>query len=146
MTITIESLRRMRHSEKRRYFRNLGDDKLWAEAFQQFSADPTEFLEEACLAQRLLPPIWGRRGSMRRDDPPQIAEFLLTALASSSHAEAAIGDLNERFTSECQQLGERRAARLYWARTLRSLWPLLVRVCGKALKWGAVIATVRRLF
>ncbi len=39
-----------------------------------------------------------------------------------------------------------RAVRLYSARTLRSLWPLLRRAIGKALKWGAVIATVRRLF
>src|SRR5258708_15480863 len=38
------------------------------------------------------------------------------------------------------------AVRWYWTDTLRSLWPLLRRAIGKALKWGAVIATVRRLF
>ena len=81
-----------------------------------------------------------------QQDPPKIAEFLLTALATTRHAEAAVGDLNERFTDECEKLGRRRAVRLYWARTLRSLWPLLRRAIGKALKWGAVIAAVRRIF
>ena len=80
------------------------------------------------------------------DASPGIAEFLLTALATSSHAEAAIGDLNERFAGECKKSGRRRAVRLYWARTLRSLWPLLRRAIGRALKWGVVIATVRRFF
>jgi len=45
-----------------------------------------------------------------------------------------------------KKLGRPRAVRLYWARTLRSLWPLLRRAIGKALKWGVLIATVRRLF
>jgi hypothetical protein len=79
-------------------------------------------------------------------DPPKIAEFLLTSFMKPSHAEAVMGDLNEHFALDCEQLGPKRAARLYWARTLRSLWPLLWRAMGKALKWGAVIAAVRRLF
>jgi hypothetical protein len=57
-----------------------------------------------------------------------------------------VGDLNERFANERDKLGRCRAVRLYWARTLRSLWPLLRRAIGKALKWGAVIAAARRLF
>jgi hypothetical protein len=79
-------------------------------------------------------------------EPPKIAEFLLTALAANRQAEAMTGDLNERFADECEKFGRQRAVRLYWARTLRSLWPLLKRAIGKALKWGAVIAAVRRLF
>jgi hypothetical protein len=75
-----------------------------------------------------------------------MAEFLLTLFATTPRAEAAIGDLNERFADECKKLGRQRALRLYWARTLRSLWPLLRRAIGKMLKWGVVIATVRRLF
>jgi hypothetical protein len=85
-------------------------------------------------------------GALYSGDPPKIAEFLLTALATARHAESAIGDLNERFADECQKLGRDRAVRLYWARTLRSLWPLLWRAMGKAVKWGAVIAALRRLF
>jgi hypothetical protein len=50
-----------------------------------------------------------------------------------------VGDLNERFTTEREKLGRDRAVRLYWARTLRSLRPLLRRAIGKALQWGAVI-------
>jgi hypothetical protein len=82
----------------------------------------------------------------RRGDPPESAEFLLTLFATTRHAEAVIGDLNERFGDECQKIGRSRAIRLYWARTLRSLWPLLRRAIGKALKWGAVISIVRRIF
>jgi hypothetical protein len=78
--------------------------------------------------------------------PPKWAEFFLTALACSPHAEAAIGDLNEQFAGESEQFGATRAGRLYWARTARSIVPLLLRAAGKALKWGAVIATVKRLF
>jgi hypothetical protein len=77
-------------------------------------------------------------------DPPRIAEFMLTTLATSRAAEAMIGDLNERFTSDCNKLGRRRAVQLYWARTLRSLWPLLRRAISRAVKWSAVIDTVRR--
>jgi hypothetical protein len=79
-------------------------------------------------------------------EPPTLAEFLLTALAATRTAEAMIGDLNERFTCDCDEFGRPRAVHLYWARTLRSLCPLLRRAIGKALKWGAVIAAVRRLF
>jgi len=79
-------------------------------------------------------------------NPPNLAEFLFTLFATSSRAEVAIGDINEHFTRECKEFGRDRAIRLYWARTLRSLWPLLKGAIGKALKWGAVIAAVRRLF
>jgi hypothetical protein len=88
--------------------------------------------------------LWRRQRS--RNSPPGMAEFLLTLFATTPRAEAAIGDLNERFADECKKLGRQRALRLYWARTLRSLWPLLRRAIGKMLKWGVVIATVRRLF
>jgi hypothetical protein len=75
-----------------------------------------------------------------------LAEFLLTLFAATHHAEAVIGDLNERFGDECRKIGRPRAIRLYWARTLRSLWPLMRRASGKVLKWGAVISMVRRIF
>jgi hypothetical protein len=84
--------------------------------------------------------------SPRRLDPPRLAEFLLTALLKGSHADAATGDLNERFADECEKLGRRRAVWGYWARTLHSLGPLLFRAIGKAVKWGAVIDVVRRHF
>jgi hypothetical protein len=79
-------------------------------------------------------------------DPPGFAEFLLTALLKPAHADAVTGDLNERFTRDCEELGRRRAVWRYWARTLYSLWPLLRRAIGKAVKWGVVIDTVRRHF
>jgi hypothetical protein len=48
-----------------------------------------------------------------RRDPPKIAEFMLTALAATRASEAMIGDLNERFTTECKDFGRPRAVRLY---------------------------------
>jgi hypothetical protein len=77
--------------------------------------------------------------------PPAFAEFLLTAFANSAHAEAALGDLTERFQLDCIEFGESRARRLYVARALRSSWPLLVRAIGRVAKWGAIISTVKRL-
>jgi hypothetical protein len=79
-------------------------------------------------------------------DPPAIAEFSLTILATTRSADAMIGDLNERFARECREFGRDRAVRLYWARTLRSLGPLLWRAIGKVVRWGVVLAVLRRLF
>jgi hypothetical protein len=50
-----------------------------------------------------------------------VAEFLITMLATTRHAEAMIGDLNERFTREYKEFGPDRAVRLCWAHALRSL-------------------------
>jgi hypothetical protein len=77
-------------------------------------------------------------------EPPKLAEFVLTAFATSAKREAIRGDLAEIFARECCQLGAARAKRLYWARTLRSLAPLLCRAAVKAMKWGALIDVVRR--
>jgi hypothetical protein len=69
---------------------------------------------------------------------------LLTAFASTRHADAAIGDLNEQHAYWCERFGARWAAWLYWKRAAQSIGPLLIRWAGKALKWAAVISTVRR--
>jgi len=37
-------------------------------------------------------------------DPPKLAEFLLSAFATTRRAEAAIGDLNEHFARDCEKL------------------------------------------
>jgi hypothetical protein len=84
--------------------------------------------------------------SINIENPPMLAEFLLTMLLNPSHAAGATGDLRECFDSECRSLGQRRAVWLYWRRTFESLWPLLRRATAKALKWAAVIAAIRRLF
>jgi hypothetical protein len=73
-------------------------------------------LEEDTLALRAALSD-GATASDNRN-PPKLAEFLLIAFATTRHAEAQIGDLNERFTSDCEALGHQRATRLYWARTL----------------------------
>jgi hypothetical protein len=52
-----------------------------------------------------------------------------------------IGDLNERFSHECEEFDRDRAVRLYWARTLRSVGPLLRRAIAKV-----VITMVKRIF
>jgi hypothetical protein len=79
-------------------------------------------------------------------EPPWFADFLLIMFLKPSHIAAAIGDLREPFDRECRCLGRRRAVWLYWRRTFNSLWPLLRRAIGKAVKWGAVIAMVKRIF
>jgi hypothetical protein len=77
--------------------------------------------------------------------PPRLAEFLLTLFANSEHGESACGDLNERYSREHEAFGTLRAKRLYWARALRSLWPLLCRVVGRAVKWGVILSIKRFL-
>jgi hypothetical protein len=77
-------------------------------------------------------------------NPPKYAELLLTAFASKRHAEAMIGDLNERHADWCKSFGARWADRLYWARAVQSIGPLLWRSIVKALKWAVMISTVRR--
>jgi hypothetical protein len=76
-------------------------------------------------------------------NPPGFAEFMLTTLLKPARAEAVVGDLNAHFTRDYAKFGYNRAARFYWARTLRSLWPLLWRAICKAVKWGAIIDWVR---
>ncbi len=90
--------------------------------------------------------IYTRFTTLDNRDPPKLAEFLLTMLLKPSRVDAVTGDFKERFESDCRLLGQRRAVWRYWRRTFDSLWPLLRRAIGKALKWGAVIAAVRRLF
>jgi hypothetical protein len=46
-------------------------------------------------------------------------------------------DFDEHLTHDYQKFGGDRAVPLYWARTLRSLWPLLKWAIGKALKSSA---------
>jgi hypothetical protein len=76
--------------------------------------------------------------------PPRSAELLLTVFASTKHAEAMIGDLNERYAGWCKRFGVRQAQRLYWVQAAQSIGPLLLRWLGKVLKWAAVISTVKR--
>jgi hypothetical protein len=84
------------------------------------------------------------RDLARGAGPPKYAELLLTAFASTRHAEAMIGDLNERHVDWCKRFGVRWADRLYWVRAVQSIGPLLWRSIVKALKWAVVISTVRR--
>jgi len=78
-------------------------------------------------------------------DSRWFADLLLIMFLKPSHVASAIGDLGEQFDRDCRCLGRRRAIWLYWRRTFDSLWPLLRRAIGKALRWGAVIAAVKRL-
>jgi hypothetical protein len=111
--------------------------------------DKSRAPEEALSESNEIPVICEARTgatAQERRHPPKLAEFLLTLFATTRDAEGAIGDLNERFAKECKKFGPDRAVSLYWARTLRSLGPLLSRAIGKAIKWGGIIAAARRLF
>ena len=45
--------------------------------------------------------------------------------APKNRVNAMLGDLSERFNEEYASKGEKRARFLFWARVLRSIWPLL---------------------
>ena len=79
-------------------------------------------------------------------EPPRIAEFLTAFMAHPAHVDAAVGDLNERFHRDLATYGYRRAKRFYWARTLRSILPLLRRAIGRLIKWGLIVDVVKRFF
>jgi hypothetical protein len=84
--------------------------------------------------------------SIARDvpPPPALAEFLLMLCISSKRSESVLGDLNECFIRDCSRYSSKRAARLYWAEALRSLWPLARRAIGRGLKWAIVIDAIKR--
>jgi hypothetical protein len=86
-----------------------------------------------------------RETTVAPNTPPKLAEFMLVLLAKSAQREAALGDLNELFEADCAKLGCSRAARIYWARALRSAWPLLRRAISRALRWATVVALLKRL-
>jgi hypothetical protein len=79
-------------------------------------------------------------------EPPKWAEFLVMVLSPANRGDALVGDLNEQYVDDCRAFGEARAKRRYWARTVRTIGPLLLRAAGKIVKWGAVVAVVRRFF
>jgi hypothetical protein len=79
-------------------------------------------------------------------EPPRVAEFCLSLFLRGDKADALIGDLNERFEQDCERYGAKRAARIYWGRALRSLWPLLRRAAARVIRWSFMIESVRRLF
>jgi hypothetical protein len=85
-------------------------------------------------------------GPVVQAEPPSLAEFFLSLLLSGDKGDALLGDLSERFGEDCDRYGAKRARRLYWAQTLRSLWPLLRRGAARVVKWGVVIDAVRRFF
>lgn len=81
-----------------------------------------------------------------RREPPKIAEVCLAAFLNGAKGDALLGDLSERFEQDCERFGTGRARRLYWSRTIRSLWPLMRRGAARAIKWGIVVDSVRRFF
>lgn len=57
--------------------------------------------------------------------PPAIAETVIMMLAKDAKSCAAnIGDMEEQFHIDAARYGVRRARRMYWAQTLRSIEPL----------------------
>jgi hypothetical protein len=78
--------------------------------------------------------------------PPALAEYIAILTANSEQGEALVGDLDEQFQEDCKRFGPARAARRYRGRVLRSIWPLLRSSIGRMVKWGAILAAVKRLF
>jgi hypothetical protein len=78
--------------------------------------------------------------------PPALAEWIIGSLLRGKKQQAALGDLDELFHTDLERFGERRARRLYWARSVRFLWPMLRRIFGRIASWGVVAAVARRFF
>jgi hypothetical protein len=79
-------------------------------------------------------------------EPPPLAEFFLGLCARTNSHKAVLGDLNETFNRNCAQLGRRRACRLYWAKALQSLLPLLWGTVGRLAKWAVIVDAIKRHF
>jgi hypothetical protein len=65
--------------------------------------------------------------------PPAIATFLLAALSKPTLRVGTIGDAEEEFNKNLDSHGRYWAVALYWADTLRSVGPLLVRFIGRVI-------------
>ena len=65
-------------------------------------------------------------------DPPMVAETLIMFFSKSKTVDDHIGDLEELFRRNLNRFGVKRARRLYWAETFRSIrpmvWPALKRL------------------
>lgn len=57
--------------------------------------------------------------------PPPAAEFIFSALLPKKGREFLLGDMDERFSSDCERFGVERARRRYWASVINSVIPLL---------------------
>jgi hypothetical protein len=115
------------------------DDPKVDKAFAQVQASRQVLADTVARAEAAL-----RLDERAMQGPPRLAELLLTVFASTKHAEAMIGDLNEQYAGWCKRFGVRQARELYWVRAAQSIGPLLLRWLGKVLKWAAVISTVKR--
>jgi hypothetical protein len=77
-------------------------------------------------------------------NPPPIPHDLLRPFARSKRDLAAIGDINELYDRDRARFGRARARRLYWAETLKFLWPLLGRAFSRVIKWAVIIDALKR--
>jgi hypothetical protein len=58
--------------------------------------------------------------------PPAAARWLLELAIGGVREDALIGDINERFTRDCEEVGLLRARLRYWGQVGRSVGPLLL--------------------
>ena len=99
----------------------------------------TEETSESAIDRTKPPTEETSESAMDHAEPPGVAEFLLELFITSKRCQALIGDMRERFARYSVELGRKRAARRYWAHTVRTLFPLLRRSIARAIKWGAFI-------
>jgi hypothetical protein len=76
------------------------------------------------------------RAALRREQPPQFAEYLLYVFLRKEDRETAIGDLYEGYAGVLNKFGARKATWWAYCEVLKSLWPLLVRIAQKLATWG----------
>ena len=143
-------------SDRRLIFRDWASARdvahVYAKAFKRgveiAARDAGEISASRVVMQGQYARKWLARAlpEMNVSEPPGLAEFMVGLLLSGAKREAALGDFDEVFRQDCDRFGGRRARRLYWARAIRSVWPLLRRVAGRLIRWGALAELVRRYF
>ncbi len=60
-----------------------------------------------------------------RAEPPAAAEWLLGLFTTDETRDALLGDLEERFSADCQRFGQKFARRRYLMAAMRSAGPLM---------------------
>lgn len=84
-------------------------------------------------------PTIERVGSMKRANPPALAETLFAFLVPNNSVEYQLGCLQELFESYAKRYGIARARRFYWIQVLKAVGPGVWRALTK---WGFIGALV----
>lgn len=64
-------------------------------------------------------------------DPPKTLLWLLSFLLRTQERDGALGDLVEKYHYQCREFGQRKADQWFLLQVFRSVFPLIMRFCGR---------------